>query len=150
MNILFGLLLVAGMLGLLAWTFSQMKTPQSRQSLRVVLGLLGIFAGIALTLRGLAVAGIPVLTASLGLLAVALKGATQADAGPSTGAGRPPSRKGLTRKEAADVLGVSENATEDEIRAAYRELMKRVHPDAGGNKALASRVQEARDTLLNT
>jgi len=34
------------------------------------------------------------------------------------------------------------------VRAAYRKLMKQVHPDAGGNDALASKVQEARDVLL--
>jgi len=28
------------------------------------------------------------------------------------------------------VLGISETATQKEIKAAYRELMKQVHPDA--------------------
>lgn len=46
-----------------------------------------------------------------------------------------------------DVLGVQPGATTDEIRAAFRTLSKKVHPDQGGSAALFRRVQEAYDTL---
>lgn len=56
--------------------------------------------------------------------------------------------RGLTSAEARDLLGVSARAGEAEIRDAHRRLIGRVHPDAGGNEALASRVNAARDLLV--
>jgi hypothetical protein len=50
--------------------------------------------------------------------------------------------------EARDALGVRADATPEEIRAAHREGMKRVHPDHGGTAAEAARLNEARDVLL--
>ena len=50
--------------------------------------------------------------------------------------------------EARRLLDVSMDATPDEIRAAHRRLVARVHPDVGGSADLASRVNTARDTLL--
>ena len=54
----------------------------------------------------------------------------------------------LSPAEARDLLGVSSRAGEDEIRAAHRRLIGRVHPDAGGSAALAVRVNAARDLLV--
>lgn len=50
--------------------------------------------------------------------------------------------------EAREVLGVSDTASEDEINAAYRKLMAKYHPDKGGNDWMASKLNEARRTLL--
>ena len=65
-------------------------------------------------------------------------------------AGRPrPGADGpLTRAEALEVLGLAEGATEAEIRAAHRRLMRTAHPDQGGSAWLASRLNAARDLLL--
>ena len=54
----------------------------------------------------------------------------------------------LSASEARDLLGVSARAGEEEIRAAHRRLIGRVHPDAGGSDALARRVNAARDVLV--
>ena len=36
-----------------------------------------------------------------------------------------------------EVLGISQNATDDEIKAAYRKLAKQYHPDLNGGSAEA-------------
>jgi len=51
--------------------------------------------------------------------------------------------------EARALLGLSQGATLDEIRDAHRRLITKVHPDAGGSAELASRVNEARDALID-
>ena len=63
---------------------------------------------------------------------------------------RPPQaiRPGMRLTEARAILGVGEGADEAEIRAAWRRLMQRAHPDAGGTEGLAERLNAARDRLL--
>ena len=52
--------------------------------------------------------------------------------------------------EARKVLNVAPDAGRAEINRAYKRLIQRVHPDRGGSDALASRVNEAREVLLET
>jgi hypothetical protein len=57
-------------------------------------------------------------------------------------------RSDMTHDEALAVLGLSEGATADEIRAAHRRLIQRMHPDVGGTADLAARINRAKDVLL--
>jgi DnaJ homolog subfamily C member 19 len=50
--------------------------------------------------------------------------------------------------EARELLNIPVGANADEIRAAHRRMIARVHPDAGGSAGLATRVNAARDTLI--
>jgi DnaJ homolog subfamily C member 19 len=50
--------------------------------------------------------------------------------------------------DARAILGVGENATASEIRAAYRTRMAQAHPDRGGSHNEAARLAAARDRLL--
>ena len=54
----------------------------------------------------------------------------------------------MTREEAFQVLGLQPGASEADIRAAHRRLMRGAHPDSGGSDWLASRINQARDLLL--
>ena len=54
------------------------------------------------------------------------------------------------------VLGVSPNASDEEVKAAYRKLAKKYHPDNYANSPLADladekmkEVNEAYDTIMN-
>lgn len=57
-------------------------------------------------------------------------------------------RKGsMSREEALRVLGLEEGAGTDQINAAHRTLMQKLHPDHGGTDYLAAKLNEAREVL---
>lgn len=58
------------------------------------------------------------------------------------------SRSDMSREEALAVLGLSEGAIGEEIKAAHRRLIQRMHPDVGGSADLAARINRAKDVLL--
>ncbi|MBV9996608.1 MAG: molecular chaperone DnaJ [Caulobacteraceae bacterium] len=61
---------------------------------------------------------------------------------------RAPPAVPMSLAEARATLGVGEGAGVEEIEAAYRRLMRRVHPDMGGAPGLASQLNLARRRLL--
>jgi hypothetical protein len=68
------------------------------------------------------------------------------DAGPTVDRGRADGV--MDRAEAYQILGLQPGASREEIQAAYRRLIQRVHPDHGGSSYLATRLNQARDVLL--
>jgi hypothetical protein len=66
----------------------------------------------------------------------------------SSRAPRDPAGPTMGRADAASMLGVSETAGREEVEAAYRRLMLRVHPDQGGAAGLAAQINAARAILL--
>ena len=55
----------------------------------------------------------------------------------------------MTRDEAYEILGLPKGAGREEIVASHRRLMKKLHPDHGGTTALAARVNQAKDVLMD-
>ena len=53
-----------------------------------------------------------------------------------------------SRAEALAVLGLQDDATEQDIIAAHRALIQKCHPDRGGNDYLAAKINQAKDQLL--
>ncbi|MEM7428085.1 MAG: DnaJ domain-containing protein [Pseudomonadota bacterium] len=56
----------------------------------------------------------------------------------------------MSRDEAYDILGLERGASNEEIVAAHRRLMKQFHPDQGGSDYLAARINQAKDLLLGS
>jgi len=55
----------------------------------------------------------------------------------------------VTVEEAYAILGLSPGADAEAIKAAHHRLMKQMHPDHGGSDYLATKINRARDVLLN-
>ena len=70
------------------------------------------------------------------------------DTDTTSGEGRASDSGPMTQEEAYEVLGLSAGASDAEIIAAHRSLMKRVHPDQGGSTFLATKINAAKAVLL--
>jgi hypothetical protein len=140
----------AALLAFLVWLgrgASASKEARSSGKWRIVGGViaLAIVVGAALLLvRGAWPEGVPLLITGLGMALAARRRARASGAAPQS----PPATR-MSAAEARAMLGIGESAGRDEIEAAYKRLMMRVHPDHGGASGLAAQLNAARDVLLN-
>lgn len=59
----------------------------------------------------------------------------------------PQNQTTMSRAEALDLLGLKEGARAAEVDAAYKNLIKKNHPDQGGTDGLTRQLNEARRVL---
>ncbi len=90
--------------------------------------------------------GLRLLTTGRPLIGIAAMGGAVAWAAYRRNRAKP---SAMPPEEARRLLGVSDTASLDDIRAAHRRLMTKVHPDAGGSQERASKVNAARDALVS-
>ncbi len=60
----------------------------------------------------------------------------------------PPDTSGMSRAEALEILGLTDDADRDAVISAHRKLMQKLHPDRGGSDYLAAKINQAKDFLL--
>jgi hypothetical protein len=137
---------VLAIIGLLA--LSPSSTERDREGIgNALFRALAVGAAVLVLTK----AGMPWLAIALVLFFTSAKRFTGKRRAPDAAAGAGEDgrgRDGMTREEAYRVLGLSPGATREQIVAEYRRLMKRVHPDQGGTTYLASRLNQAKDRLL--
>ena len=63
---------------------------------------------------------------------------------PRTGA----ARMGLD--EAYEILGLERGASKEDVKEAHRRLMLKIHPDQGGSNYLATKINQAKDVILES
>ena len=68
-------------------------------------------------------------------------GATENEAPPAEADG------GMSEAQALRILGLEPGASVDDVREAYRRLIRRAHPDLGGSSGLAAMINEAKARL---
>lgn len=56
--------------------------------------------------------------------------------------------RSMSRQEALEILDLRSGASANEVRDAHRRLVQLIHPDRGGSKYLAAKVNQAKDILL--
>ncbi len=121
------------------------RPSRATRVVRIGSGLLSAFVAVGAVVSGLRGAWM----VSLALVALSAYLAQRVGARASPNGGGDPGR-GMSRREACDILGVEETADRAEIQAAYKRLIQMGHPDRGGSSGIAAQLNAARDRLLKT
>ena len=161
--LLFGIGLVIVVYLFLNWYAKAEVKELKRNLLWMAVAILGaVVVGLALTGRlGLAIGGVaamvPFLRRLWGLYQMAqmfqrFRQGGQFGGGGGQGRSRAYTDAGdggpMTEDKALKILGLERGASRDDIQRAYKDMMAKVHPDAGGSDHLAAQVNAAKEFLL--
>lgn len=130
--------------------------PRERNRTLVTLAVAALILGLgflALTGRlhwlvALGAAALPLLRRGLHLLRYVPVFRSLFSAARSRGARDHAANGPMSRERALEILGLQAGASRDEILAAHRRLIQRLHPDRGGSDYLAQQLNEAKRRLL--
>ncbi|MEC8452335.1 MAG: DnaJ domain-containing protein [Pseudomonadota bacterium] len=53
-------------------------------------------------------------------------------------------------EEAYEILGLTMDASDEEIDRAYKELIRKNHPDMGGSEYIAKKINAAREYIIKS
>ena len=157
------ILIILALLGFLLWGLRWFMATPPRQVVQTLKGRGGVILLAALILLALlahnwivpvlaavAVRALPYLPRLWPLIERLLQrqahDRTKREGGGSAGAGQAMPE---TVAQAYQILGLKPGATREEIIAAHRRLMQKVHPDRGGSDFLAAQINRAKEILLN-
>lgn len=152
------LILALALIGVVIWFVRRgraLPPPQRKKyyfsfGLSLLAGLLIILAvtGRVHWIGAMIGALIPVVRALLPMVLQYLPGLAKRH---QQGGSPPPQQSNssnMTRDEALAILGLEDPVSRDEVIAAHRSLMQKLHPDRGGNDFLAGQLNRAKDLLL--
>lgn len=147
---LLGVVALVGLM-LLLGTFSRAQVATIKEFGLWFAAIGGVVLAVLLLFTGRGFAALWALALLGPMIWGQLRAARSQRGGAGTAGRAPPPRPGrgpMSRAEAYQVLGLAPGASEADIRAAHRRLMRAAHPDAGGSDWLAARINQARDVLL--
>jgi hypothetical protein len=127
--------------------FSRANITQRIVFLRSVFCAGALLLCLFLALTGRVGAAMAIAAAGIPLLAQAFARKENPDFEAAASAPKAGSQQ-MARKEAFDVLGLKEGASDEDIQKSYKALLKKFHPDHGGNAYMMQKLNEARDVLL--
>ena len=151
LGLLFGArrVLAATRAALVAWSRRPLSYWRPVSGLGAIV-MLTLAVGLLVREDWLPALAFAVVSASMALGARRRRAAPGAATGEDArGAASPPPRSAveMSEREARAMLGVDDHAGAEEIEAAYRRLIRRVHPDLGGAAGLAAQLNAARARL---
>lgn len=141
------LLLVLAVALLALWWYRRLSVRDISNTYRIISGLISAGSLVALVFTKMPLWLIPTLLCAIPLLAMG--GFFKKK--PFTGHGgffKEKTTLNVSVKDAYDILGLEQTATQDDVIQAHRTLAKKVHPDIGGNDFLVRQINEAKDVLL--
>lgn len=112
-----------------------------------VLGVVLAIVGFILLIRGQLVPGLALASGAV----LSWQGSLWSYLRSRAGGGEIKSgvKDSMTREQALEILELSGNPTEEEIKEAHHRLMMKMHPDQGGSGYIATQLNQAKDLLLN-
>ena len=145
-TVLAGLLLLA-----LRW-WSQATVASAKRSLFWLVILICLLLGTLLFAAGKGILAVLPVGYSVFRFLSEMRGTTQRTGASDTSSNHQrysPGKKFMTRKEALEILGLPMDASDMDIRSAYKRLMSVNHPDKGGSDWMAAKLNDAKKTLLD-